>query len=163
MPTPTPPSVRFWRRIDTSDPDACWLWPGTSAGTKGRYGTFQPGTRASDPKVYAHRFAYEDKVGPIPEGLEIDHLCRVRLCVNPAHLEPVTKQENDRRKRLTVCARGHDLTLDENCQWDAKGRRRGCLLCNRQTSREYAAQRYQRANPGCWCKNGMCRECREMR
>jgi hypothetical protein len=69
----------------------CWEWGGGLMG--GDYGTFD--NRA------AHRFAYEFLVGPIPDGLHLDHLCRVRHCVNPDHLEPVTVEENNRRSRAT--------------------------------------------------------------
>lgn len=68
----------------------CWLW--RHAGGVG-YGTARVGGRT----VNAHRLAYEAFVGPVPEGLELDHLCRVRRCVNPNHLEPVTRSENMRR------------------------------------------------------------------
>lgn len=74
--------------------DGCWEWTGARQ-PDGRYdyGMFWDGTRA----VRAHRFAYELLVGPIPVGLELDHLCRNPPCVNPAHLEPVTHAENIRR------------------------------------------------------------------
>jgi hypothetical protein len=113
----------------------CHLWTSTTAGSNTRYPTFQSGTRSTDPKEYAHRWIYEQKVGPIPEGLEIDHLCRTPLCVNPTHLEPVTHAENRRRARLAVCAKGHDLSLDKDCMWDSQGRRRGCRLCHNERQR----------------------------
>lgn len=70
----------------------CWIWQGADDG--GRYGRiFDRGQTRS-----AHRVSYERRVGPIPDGLEIDHLCRVKMCINPAHLEPVTPLENQRRK-----------------------------------------------------------------
>lgn len=77
----------FWSRVDKTD--GCWLW--TSTVVWNGYGQF----RINNRRVYAHRFAYEQVVGPVPDGL--DHLCRNRRCVNPAHLEPVTRQENLRR------------------------------------------------------------------
>lgn len=66
----------------------CWEWLGYK--TKGGYGKF----RVEGKSPYAHRFAYEHFVGTIPDGLELDHLCRVRHCVNPEHLEAVTHREN---------------------------------------------------------------------
>lgn len=85
---------RFWAKVDRSGD--CWRWTGALA--RGGYGFAVVGSR-DDPQRYrnAHRFAYELSVGPIPEGLELDHLCRNRRCVNPAHLEPVTHSENMRR------------------------------------------------------------------
>lgn len=88
---PTPASVRFWRRVDRTD--ACWLWRGW-INAKG-YGHFGVNNRLT---VKAHRWSYEQLVGPIPHGLTLDHLCRVRNCVNPAHLEPVTRAVNISRR-----------------------------------------------------------------
>lgn len=76
----------------TNKTDTCWLWTGTVANTG--YGHIY---RKGGPVVGAHRLSYEVHVDPIPEGLTIDHLCRVPLCVNPDHLEPVTQSENNRR------------------------------------------------------------------
>ncbi len=84
---------RFWAKVDRSGPGGCWLW---TASTREGYGYFGLGRR-DEGMVDAHRFAYELLVGPIPAGLEIDHLCRVRRCVNPPHLEAVTSAENKRR------------------------------------------------------------------
>lgn len=78
---------RFWSKVNKTD--TCWLWTRCRDGHG--YGQF---VLRDQKKVLAHRFAYELVVGPIPEGLDIDHLCRVRLCCNPAHLEPVTRSEN---------------------------------------------------------------------
>ena len=82
---------RFWEKVNKSAPNGCWEWTAGLFATG--YGGFQYGGRP----VAAHRWAYEALVGPIPEGLELDHLCRNRKCVNPAHMEPVTHKENTLR------------------------------------------------------------------
>lgn len=95
-----PTEQRFWAKVDRSEgPDACWLW--MRAMNQYGYGRFWDGERL----VASHRYAYELMVGPIPDGLHIDHLCRTRACVNPKHLEPVTNQEN--------CIRGERWTPDK--------------------------------------------------
>ena len=81
---------RFWSKVDKRGPDECWLWQ--TGMVFGGYGKFFDGKI-----IRAHRYAYQLLVGPVPEGLELDHLCRVRNCVNPAHLEAVTHQENCQR------------------------------------------------------------------
>jgi hypothetical protein len=96
--------------------------------------------------VGAHRWSYEALVGPIPPGLEIDHLCRVRNCVNPSHLEPVTKAVNilrgesmsARHARQTHCKSGHPFDA-ENTRMTTDGQRR-CRTCDRQ----YGIARRQR-------------------
>ena len=103
--------IRFMTKIASTEPGKCWLWMG--AKVKG-YGSFRFGKRA----VLAHRFSYERFVGPIPDELTIDHLCRNRACVNPLHMEVVTMHENWRRgesvsakcARQTHCLRGHELS-----------------------------------------------------
>lgn len=87
---------RFWSKVDKCGPlplwapflGRCWLW--TGAPTNQGYGHL----KIRGLWVKAHRLAYEMLVGPVPDGLELDHLCRVRLCVRPSHLEPVTHAEN---------------------------------------------------------------------
>lgn len=87
----------FWSKVDkTSDPSGCWLWLG--ALNTGGWGQ----VKRQGFENYVHRIAYTELVGPIPEGLEIDHLCHVRNCVNPDHLEAVTQLENLRRRRPRV-------------------------------------------------------------
>lgn len=135
----TPPMERFMRRVNKTD--TCWLWTGVTGGTNARYGYFRPGTRSTDPKIPAHRWVYEQLVGPIPHGSELDHVadrgCTSKLCVNPEHLEPVSHAENRRRGRLKVCRRGlHDLTDQSNVNWDKDGNRRGCKRCRADRSAE---------------------------
>lgn len=83
---PAPVWVRFWQKVERTD--ECWLWAG--AVNDSGYGAIWDGYRL----VYAHRLSYEMHGGAIPDGMQLDHLCRVRRCVNPAHLEPVTHREN---------------------------------------------------------------------
>jgi HNH endonuclease len=98
------PRVRFFAKVRRpADARECWIWTGAiqpaseskrgHGTTAGGYGRFHDGQRL----VQAHRFSYELHVGPIPLGLVVDHLCGVRACVNPAHLEPVTHLVNTRR------------------------------------------------------------------
>jgi hypothetical protein len=94
---------RFMSKVDIAD--ECWLW---TAGTQYGYGIFSVGHR----NFKAHRWLYEQAVEEVPEGLTLDHLCRIRKCVNPDHLEPVTMTENNRRStghrvRKTHCPQGH--------------------------------------------------------
>ena len=115
---------RFWAKVDkTGD---CWLW--TAYVNYGGYGMFS----VAGGTARAHRWAWESLVGPIPDGLTIDHLCKVRRCVNPAHLEPVTPSENVRRGLTRdSCRKGHPFE-DWNIQM--KGGRRRCKTCNRENS-----------------------------
>lgn len=87
---------RFWSKVDASGD--CWLWTGAPHLGYGRF------SRGRSGATYAHRVAYELLVGPIPDGLTLDHLCWNTLCVNPDHLEPVTRAENTRRARLVRAA-----------------------------------------------------------
>ena len=131
--------ARFWSKVNRRGPDDCWNWIARHT-ANGGYGTIQIGGRAGS-FVRAHRYAYELLAGPIPAGLQIDHLCRNRLCVNPAHLEPVTQQENIARGDAgahygsrTHCKWGHPF--DETNTGYRKNGGRYCRACARRRYRE---------------------------
>lgn len=125
---------RFWNKVNVVD-EGCWLW--TASKAEG-YGLFWFDGRL----VKAHRFAHELVNGEIPEGYEVDHLCEVRACVRPDHLEAVTKQENMRRRlnaqaKKVTCPKGHPYS-GENLYVAPQGDRhcRTCRRANKQRSRE---------------------------
>lgn len=127
------------RRVLVDVDTGCWLW--TGAANLYSYGVIGNGDR-SDLVTLVHRAAYEDLVGPIPEGLDLDHLCRNRICCNPDHLEPVTRAENVARgdhakcwaDELETCKRGHPW-VPENTRYSAK--QRHCRTCERARKRGY--------------------------
>jgi hypothetical protein len=100
-------------------PTGCWLW--TASVKANGYAQFNDGAHNHN----AHRLVYSLLVGPIPDGLELDHLCHVRHCVNPGHLEPVTHAENVRRAadRVVQCPQGHPYDDVNTYRW------RGARLC----------------------------------
>ncbi len=130
---------RFLAKILVSDTD-CWEWTGSiERSARGGYGMF----RWNGCTGLAHRFAYETFKGSIPKGLEIDHLCRNRKCVNPNHLEVVTRSENHRRGLLGVlrnqpyCKNGHPFD-ETNTRVDSLGHRI-CRTCHRELVRVYCS------------------------
>jgi hypothetical protein len=142
-----PALERFAEKIALTE-SGCIEWIGGLSDVG--YGQFYVGMKANPTtgKGYAHRWSYEYHVGPIPEGLHIDHLCRNRRCVNPEHLEPVTLAENVLRgsgasaanAAKTHCPQGHPLSGDNLYVHPTKNMRR-CRECMRQQNR---ARYYQR-------------------
>lgn len=152
--------------------DGCIIWTGSTCRGYGRID--HKGKLRS-----THRLSYEHFIGPIPDGLELDHLCHTRSvscvggptclhrrCVNPAHLEPVTKKENNRRSRSfsainavkTHCAHGHEFTPANTAT--AKTGQRVCIACKRIREAERRGRKgirrkpnFQEAMPGT-CKRG---------
>ena len=133
------PEERFWPRVDKTE--TCWLW--TGARSSYRYGNMMVDGR----QIPVHRWAYEQFVGPIPEGHQIDHICGVTLCVRPDHLRPLTAAENVRahwREQRGTCRNGHPMTED-NIVWRLGGRKRECRACSRDRRARYRArQRHER-------------------
>ena len=131
---------RFWAKTDRSaGPDGCWPWTAARRGREAGYGSFS----VNGVTVRAHRLAYEMTHGPIPDGLTLDHLCRNGLCVNPAHLQPVTNTENvlrgisfsAQKARQTHCKYGHILEGDNVYRPPGQLRSRRCVTCKQ---RRYA-------------------------
>lgn len=135
-----PLQERLWWRVNKTG--TCWLW--TDKPDSNGYGVIV----LEDGRNYkVHRVVYELCVVPIPKGLEIDHLCRNRICVNPEHMEPVTTRVNIMRgngimakeARQTHCKYGHPFDATNTIIHYTGGR--SCLECHRTASREYAARR----------------------
>jgi hypothetical protein len=164
--------ARFWSKVDRSGPipkerpelGQCWQWRGTVAKRLGKdasrrinhapYGKFHLG----EGRIAAHRHAYELVVEPIQAGMQLDHLCRNTLCVNPNHLEQVTSRENARRGNVgkataerqrarTHCKNGHEYT-DENTRWRTSPNTgepfRVCVICQREGGRKANARYRER-------------------
>lgn len=142
-----PARERFWPKVDKNGPipetrpnlGRCWVWTGCKNPDR-PYGRFGVGD-GSNRSVLAHRWSYEDEYGPIPEGLDIDHLCRNVSCVRPSHLEAVTHLVNvrrgvsgDRQRAKTHCPQGHEYN-EQNTYRFGPGYR-SCRACHRERKRE---------------------------
>jgi hypothetical protein len=147
-----PLAQRFWAKVQKTE--TCWLWTGMRD-LQG-YGYVGRGGRAGG-NAAAYRVAYELVVGPIPDGLHIDHLCRNPPCVNPDHLEAVTQRENNRRAALAVthCPQGHEYTPENTILRRAK--HRACRICKaeRDKARYWSRRSPNTRSPGSnYCKRG---------
>jgi hypothetical protein len=133
--------ARFWSKVDRDGSGGCWLWTGSHKSSG--YGQFLRNRPA-------HRWLWEHERGPVPPGQELDHLCRVRRCVNLAHLELVTRRENLLRgdtipaahARKTHCPVGHPYDY----QWRSS---RKCRTCRRLQFRAWTARRIASASDRC--------------
>lgn len=157
--TQSPLETRFWNKVNKDGPiplnrpelGKCWVW--TAAKNGAGYGKLGRGGR-KEKNDYAHRISYELFVAPIPHGLEIDHLCRNKSCVNPNHLEPVSTRTNIIRgtsknvqARLNgTCTHGHPLTL-ENSLFIRETRKGGRLVRRCKICRYQACARSRLNNP----------------
>lgn len=138
---------RFWAFVPDRPADGCWIWQGSRM-PRG-YGKFA----FKGESQYAHRLAYIFAKGPIPNGLELHHTCRVTPCVNPEHLVPVTGAENMRyelgrtvygvrNREKTHCHAGHAFNYDNTYYYDYKGSvGRSCRTCKRYQMRMYRQRR----------------------
>ena len=142
-------AVPVLNRYEVNEVTGCWLWLGYT-----------------DKKGYArvnsqnaHRVFYIEHVGPVPDGFDVDHLCKREGCVNPAHLEAVTEQENLDRitrtvtyqgKKFEICREGHPLTGDNLRLYnrsDRSEKRRGCAVCIRAKARANYADAHPASTP----------------
>lgn len=141
MPTP---QERFWAKVTKTE--TCWLW--TGATHVSGYGI----VRVGDKTQRAHRVSYLWEHGAIPDRMDLDHLCRVRHCVRPSHLEPVTRGTNVLRgegvsaqaARATVCPKGHPYDA-ENTRHDVRGDR-FCRRCKLDYQREWERRKRRKVS-----------------
>lgn len=151
----TPRAIERFNSQYAPAEDGCWTWLGSTDKGYGLLGLKIGGTWRT---VKAHRFSYELNVGPIPKGLQLDHLCRNRACVNPAHLEPVDNRTNSLRgqspvalnARATHCPKGHEYTPDNTIVKATRcGLGRECRQCGRERQRRKAQVEGGLACPVC--------------
>lgn len=139
-----PAAARFYNGFDV-DENECWIWQKQLS--PDGYGRF----KVNGEQIYAHIYSYNLFIGPVPDGLELDHRCRVHSCVNPDHLEAVTHRENTLRgtgptavnARKTHCDHGHEFTV-ENTRI-AKGKRHCRACCRIRVAESYARKKAKNA------------------
>jgi hypothetical protein len=126
----------FWEKVDKNGANGCWQWLGSQNGSG--YAQYW----IDGKHLYVHRYAYNHLVGEIPKGMVLDHLCRNRVCVNPAHLEMVTQQENILRgigkaakeSMAKNCPQGHPYDEQNTILYQG---RRYCRECGRTRTNDY--------------------------
>ena len=131
----------------------CWIWTGKVDNTG--YGSFGMRDNGKSRTRSAHKIVYEVFVGKVPDGMQLDHLCRTPLCVNPEHLEVVTPRENTMRSnglaavnaRKTHCKWGHEFTADNTYVPAKRPNRRYCKICRSEAVKKYKnkSQAYKKA------------------
>ena len=131
---------RFNSKFIVAPDSGCWLW--MSPVSKDGYGQFSVGKKSHK----AHRFSYERYIGGIPEGLQLDHLCKTTICVNPRHLEVVTAKENISRsdsynRNKTHCRHGHEFT--ESNTYTSPKSFRGCRICIKTRAKRFKERRVE--------------------
>ena len=147
-----PLESRFWAKVNKDGPipqyrpdlGPCWLW---TAALHNGYGSITSGGWHGR-TMPAHAVAWQIENGPVPPGSEMDHLCRVRHCVRPSHIEPVTKTENLRRgfspsavnARKTHCDRGHEFTPENTVRRPHAPHKRRCRACDISGAKERKTQ-----------------------
>lgn len=148
--------TRFMRHVSVGPPPdyapdlgPCWLWTAAVSSATG-YGNFSVRVDGRRYHYGAHRWLYEQRLGAIEDGLQLDHLCRVRRCVRPDHLEPVTALVNTMRGTSPAaansvkdhCVNNHEFTEENTYYYQWSGRtKRMCRTCHREYMRSYMADR----------------------
>ena len=134
------------RFVIVDDRSGCWVFTGGK--NHHGYGLLGYQRDGKPTSMMLHRATYLEFVGPIPDGLVLDHLCRIRACCNPGHLEPVTHRENLHRSPLTAsfqqsqmthCRRGHEFTAENTYRYGSHRRCKTCIATWKSAARKAAA------------------------